>query len=82
MVKFQQGIIKFWFPKFKFFIIIFKFRLPTPALPDFSIFLDVLPDAIIISLVGFATSVSIADLYARKHKYKINYNQVWQLISF
>ena len=30
-----------------------------------NVFIDVIPDAIVISIVGFAISVSIADLYAR-----------------
>ena len=51
-------------------------RLPTAAIPDVSLFLNVVQDAFIISLVSFASSISIADLYARKHKYKINANKV------
>ena len=55
---------------------------PTPSTPDLSLFFDVLPDALIISLVIFATSISISDLYARKHKYKLNSNQVrsWEIM--
>lgn len=50
--------------------------LPMPQLPEFSIFLDVLPDAFVISLVSFTTSISVSDFYARKHKYQINPNRV------
>jgi MFS superfamily sulfate permease-like transporter len=32
-------------------------------------------DALIISIVAFASSLSVSDLYARKHKYKINSNK-------
>jgi hypothetical protein len=33
-------------------------------------------DAVIISIVAFASSISVSDLYARKHKYTINANKV------
>lgn len=32
-------------------------------------------DAVIIAIVAFASSISVADLYARKHKYKIDSNK-------
>lgn len=38
-------------------------------------FFDVAQDAFIISIVAFASSISVADLYAKKHKYKINSNR-------
>ena len=46
-------------------------------MPDMrlSLFVDVISDAFVISIVAFATSISIADLYARKHKYTINSNK-------
>jgi MFS superfamily sulfate permease-like transporter len=52
------------------------FSLPEPSLPDFSLFLYVIKDAIVISVIAFTTSVSVSDLYARKHKYRINSNKV------
>jgi hypothetical protein len=52
------------------------FSLPKPTLPDFSILFKVLPDAILIGIVSFALSVSIADLYGKKYKYLINSNKV------
>ena len=57
-------------------------RLPAPSVPDFSITLDVLPDALVISLVSFATSLSIVDLFARKHKYPVSSNQVLTISFF
>lgn len=36
----------------------------------------VIKDAIIIAIVAFASSISVADLYARKHKYTIDSNKV------
>ena len=58
--------------------------MPPFTPPDFSLFFDVLPDAVIISLVAFASSISVADLYARKYKYKIESNQedLWALPTY
>lgn len=39
-------------------------------------FIKVIPDAVMIGVISFATSISVADLYAKKHKYKINSNKV------
>ena len=50
--------------------------IPQPALPDFSLFPLIISDAIIISVVAIASSLSIADMYARKHEYKIHSNKV------
>ena len=49
--------------------------MPAFTLPDFSLFFDLIQDSIIISVVAFASSVSVADTFARKHKYKINPNK-------
>lgn len=46
-----------------------------PSLPEFSLFTSVIKDAVIIAIVAFASSISVADLYARKHKYKIDSNR-------
>ncbi len=59
-------------------LIINKLSFPTPSVPDI-LMVELIPDAIIISLVTFATSISIADLYARKHKYKLDSNRVYIL---
>jgi hypothetical protein len=50
--------------------------MPEPSLPDFTLFFSLINDAIIISIVAFASSVSVSDLYARKHNYKIDSNKV------
>ena len=39
-------------------------------------FFDVVQDALIIAVVAFASSISVADLFARKHDYKIDSNKV------
>lgn len=49
--------------------------LSAPTLPEFKMFPNVIQDAVIISIVAFASSISVADLYARKHKYKIDSNK-------
>ena len=64
--------------KIKFLFI----RLPAPSLPEFSMFFDVIQDAIIIALVAFASSISVADTFARKHNYKIDSNKVMRLKHF
>lgn len=50
--------------------------MPQVTFPEVSMFFDVVQDAVIISIIAFASSISVADLYARKHKYKIDYNRV------
>ena len=49
---------------------------PAPTLPNMSIFLTLIKDAVPISIVTFALNISVAKLYARKHKYDIKANQV------
>ncbi|KAK3099221.1 hypothetical protein FSP39_001159 [Pinctada imbricata] len=49
--------------------------LPTPALPSFSSYGTYFSDAIIIAVVAFAQSVSLAALMAKKHMYTIDANQ-------
>ena len=46
--------------------------MPSFRLPEFSLFFELFQDALIIAVVAFATSISVADMFARKHKYKIN----------
>lgn len=53
----------------------FKSRLVRPELPEFSLFFEVFQDSVIIAIIAFASSISVADLYARKHKYKIDSNK-------
>lgn len=51
--------------------------MASASLPDFSLISSMGTDAILISIVAIASSISQADLYARKHQYKINANKVW-----
>lgn len=50
--------------------------LPEPKIPQFNLFLNTLPDSIVIAIISFASSISAAELYAKKHNYKINPNMV------
>lgn len=51
-------------------------RLPSPNLAAFSYLSEVVPDAIAIAIVAFAISVSMAKIFARKHDYEVDPNQV------
>jgi sulfate anion transporter 2 len=44
-------------------------------MPDYSLFFWVLEDAIIISIIAFASSMSLSNIFAKKHKYKVNSNK-------
>jgi len=58
--------------KRKFMLLI---RLPYPSLPDYSLFFWVVEDAIIISIIAFASSMSLSNIFAKKHKYKVHSNK-------
>ncbi len=52
---------------------------PAPSMPPVRVFPMIASKAIAISIVSFALSISMAKLYAKKHKYHIRANQViWQ----
>ena len=53
-------------------------RIPPPKLPDFSEMGNVFTDAISVSIVGFAISMSLVNLFASKNNYKVDPNQVRQ----
>lgn len=54
---------------------IFEFSLPFPKLPDFSIVLLCLSDAIAISVVILAIHISMAKMFSERMNYKIDPNQ-------
>ncbi|XP_066283849.1 prestin-like [Branchiostoma lanceolatum] len=54
--------------------------LPVPKAPDVSQLLYVLPDAIVLSIVSFAVSLTLAKLFAKKYGYSIDDNQ--ELIAY
>ncbi|NXT69129.1 S26A2 protein, partial [Chaetops frenatus] len=49
------------------------FRKPT--LPDFSLFPSLALDALPIAVIGFAMTVSLAEIFGRKHGYAVSANQ-------
>uniref|UniRef100_A0A183IYU7 STAS domain-containing protein n=1 Tax=Soboliphyme baturini TaxID=241478 RepID=A0A183IYU7_9BILA len=51
--------------------------LIAPVLPKWSLFFDLISDAISISIVTYAIAVSMAKLFAEKHGYRISPNQEW-----
>ena len=50
--------------------------IPAPRLPSLGYFSVLIGDAIAIAIVGFAVSISMAKIFAKKHKYEIDANQV------
>ena len=50
-------------------------RIPKPFMPPLSIFPLIFGDAAAIAIVSFALNVSMAKLYAKKHRYHIHPNQ-------
>ncbi|KAK7149708.1 hypothetical protein R3I94_009117 [Phoxinus phoxinus] len=54
-------------------------KIPTgllpPKIPDFSVFPNLLADAITISVVGFSIAISLAKIFALKHGYSVDGNQ-------
>ncbi len=49
---------------------------PVPRLPDVNLWSQMISDAFIIAVIGFAVSISMVCLYARKHKYETDSTQV------
>ncbi|CAG2109629.1 unnamed protein product, partial [Medioppia subpectinata] len=49
--------------------------LPDPTIPRLDFVGDILIDCVIIGVVTFAVSLSLAKIYAKKHKYDIDPNQ-------
>ena len=54
----------------------FPNRLPPVTVPSLSTAADIVPDAFIIAIVSFAVNISLAKMFAKKHKYPIDANQV------
>lgn len=50
--------------------------MPTPKVPEFSLFGQLLKDAIMIAMISFSISISLATIYSRKRRYEINPTQV------
>lgn len=48
---------------------------PSPTLPEFNIIDDVIIDSIVIAIVSYTVSVSMALIFAQKLNYEIDFNQ-------
>lgn len=51
-------------------------RLRPPAIPDFSLLPNMIPDAFAVAIVGFSMDISLAKTFALKHGYSVDGNQV------
>ncbi|XP_014905069.1 prestin [Poecilia latipinna] len=49
--------------------------LRAPAVPDFSLALNLIPDAFAVAIVGFSMSISLSKTFALKHGYSVDGNQ-------
>ncbi len=54
----------------------FNFRIPAPVAPDFDTVFSSASSAVGIAIVSFAISVSLGQLFAKKHDYEVDSNQV------
>ena len=55
-------------------------RLPKPTNPIFSLIPNILMDAVIIAIIAYSVSLSMAQLFAKKHEYVVDANQ--ELIAY
>lgn len=55
--------------------------IPTPTVPPTAAIADVIGDGIAIAIVSFVVNISMAKLFATKHKYQISPNQVLKKIK-
>uniref|UniRef100_A0AAV2IV73 SLC26A/SulP transporter domain-containing protein n=1 Tax=Knipowitschia caucasica TaxID=637954 RepID=A0AAV2IV73_KNICA len=49
--------------------------LQAPALPDFSLFPNLITDAFAVAIVGYSMGISLAKIFALKHGYTVDGNQ-------
>ena len=56
--------------------LLFVSRLLPPAIPDFSLLPNLVTDSIAIAVVGFSMGISLAKIFALKHGYSVDGNQV------
>lgn len=58
-----------------FLVSYLTFRFPAPKVPDFSWFIKLIPDAIIIAIVIYVVTFSVAKLFGQKHNYRVSASQ-------
>ena len=63
-------------PYFVSLFYLLAFRLPGTSLPNFKLASMLMKDALVISIITFSVSVSVAKVIAHQFGYKINSNQV------
>ncbi|KAK7896867.1 hypothetical protein WMY93_022192 [Mugilogobius chulae] len=49
--------------------------LQPPAVPDFSLFPNLITDAFAVAIVGYSMGISLAKIFALKHRYTVDGNQ-------
>ena len=50
--------------------------MPPAVVPDLNYWPSMFADAIIVAVISFSINISMAQLFARKHKYKVDSTQV------
>ena len=50
--------------------------MPKPVVPPMDNASTFIIDAFIAAILSFSISISLADIYARKHRYTLDFNQV------
>lgn len=55
--------------------VLFDYRLPSPKVPRFDFMSYIFIDSAIIGIVCYAVSLSLAKIFAKKHKYEVEPNQ-------
>lgn len=54
---------------------VFIYRIPSPALPPFELLPSVVVDCIVISIVAYTVSYSMAKIFAKRHNYQVDATQ-------
>ncbi len=57
-------------------VILRVLRLLPPAAPEFSLLPSLVTDSFAVAIVGFSMGISLAKIFALKHGYSVDGNQV------
>lgn len=57
-------------------VILCLLRLLPPAAPEFSLLPNLVTDSFAVAIVGFSMGISLAKIFALKHGYSVDGNQV------
>lgn len=71
-----------FFPLLLFFFISFScvVRLLPPTIPEFSLMPHLLADSFAVAIVGFSMGISLSKIFALKHGYSVDGNQVSECV--